>query len=129
MNRLTTLFSVGLILALSAAIVQAKAKGATPPKDDTGKKDHTAIIGTVLKIDGVNIVVQTRGKDAAEVTVITDSKTEFQLNTKTSTLEKMKPGMEVVVTPNTPNTAPVAKVAATNDDKKSKSKKDKKKDA
>src|SRR5882672_3595175 len=115
MNRPTSLLSFALIIALSATLTQAKPKDGTPPKDDA-KKD-TTLVGAVLKIDGANITIKTRGKNSGEVVIATDAKTEFSLNGKTATIEKIKPGQELVVTPAATATAPAVKIAATDDSK------------
>jgi len=127
MNRLTTLIALALCLALSAGVAQAKAKGApATPKDDAKKEKENTVVGTVLKVDGTNITIKTRGKNAGEVVIATDAKTEFQFNGKTATIEKIKPGQELVVTPAATATAPAEKISATDDTKK---KPKKKKDA
>ena len=125
MKRTTMLLSIALTILLSAGMTFAKAKGSTPPKDDTKKKDQNMVVGTVLKVDGTTITIKTRGKDSGELTVKTDSKTEFQFNGKTTTIEKIKPGQEAVVTLGTASTDPAAKVSATDDTKKKPKKKKK----
>jgi hypothetical protein len=126
MNRLIALLSVVLMLAIFPGVSHAKAKGdASTPKDGTKKKENM-LVGTVLKVDGNSIVVKTRGKNAGEVTVVTDSKTEFLFNGKSSTIEKIKPGQEAVVMLGTGSSAPAVKFSSKDDSKK---KKKKKKDA
>lgn len=124
MNRLIALLSVVLTLSFLSGIGFAKPKdGTAPPKDDAKKN---MLVGTVLKLDGTSIVIKTRGKNAGEVTVVTDSKTEFQFNGKATTIEKIKPGQEAVVTLGKASTDPAVKFSATDDSKK---KPKKKKDA
>src|SRR5204863_6025508 len=65
------------------------------------KKQDDIVVGTVLKIDGTNIVLQTHGKDAKEVTIPTDTKTAFEINGVAATLAKIKPGMGVAASPKT----------------------------
>lgn len=125
MNRLIALLSIVLTLSFLSGIGLAKPKDGTapPPKDDAKKN---MLVGTVLKLDGTSIVIKTRGKNAGEVTVVTDSKTEFQFNGKATTIEKIKPGQEAVVTLGAASTDPAVKFSATDDSKK---KPKKKKDA
>jgi hypothetical protein len=124
MNRTNTLLSIALIMLLCGGVAFAKGKGANPPKDDK-KKDQNMVVGTVLKVDGTTITIKTRGKDSGELAIATDSKTEFQFNGKTTTLEKIKPGQEAVVTLGSTSTDPVVKVSATDDTKKKPKKKKK----
>lgn len=125
MKRTTMLLSIALTILLSAGLTFAKAKGANPPKDDTKKKDQNMVVGTVLKVDGTTITIKTRGKDSGELALTTDSKTEFQFNGKTTTIEKIKPGQEAVVTLGNTSTDPVTKVSSTDDTKKKPKKKKK----
>lgn len=126
MNRLTALLSIVLMFAFLPGVTVGKTKGgAAPPKDDTKKKDNM-LVGTVLKLDGTSIVIKTRGKNAGEITIVTDSKTEFQFNGKSTTIEKIKPGQEAVVTLGAASNSPAVKFSATDDSKK---KPKKKKDA
>jgi len=94
MKRLSVLLAV--CIGLSATFALAKPGG--PP---SAKKQNEPIVGTVLKIDGTNIVIQTHGKDAGEKTIPTDPKTVFELNGSASSLDKIKAGMEVAATPKT----------------------------
>jgi hypothetical protein len=125
MKRFAGLLSFLLAVVIGVGFVQAKPKGATPPKDPTQKKSAESIVGTVLKVDGQNINLQTHGKNSGEVTVPTDAKTEFEVNGAKSTLEKIKPGMQVVVTPNTG----IAQKVVVSEEGKKKAKDKKKKDA
>jgi hypothetical protein len=125
MNRTTTLLSIALMMLLCGGMTFGKAKGSNPPKDDTKKKDQNMLVGTVLKVDGTTITIKTRGKNSGELTITTDSKTEFQFNGKATTLEKIKPGQEAVVTLGTTSTAPATKFSATDETKKKPKKKKK----
>jgi hypothetical protein len=123
MRHTTRILALTLTITLATASAQAKPKGATPPKDATEKKDKVAnIVGTVLKTDGPKIVLQTHGKQAAEVTVVTDANTHYELNGAVTALDKIKPGMQLVVTP---ATGTAQKIMITDQPKKS-GKKDKK---
>ena len=125
MKRFTALLSFVLAVVVGVGMVQAKPKGATPPKDPNQKKSAESIVGTVLKVDGQNNNLQTHGKNSGEVTVTTDAKTEFEVNGAKSSLEKIKPGMQVVVTPPTG----IAQKVVVSEEGKKKAKDKKKKDA
>ena len=101
MKSVWTVIALGIVLGLAGSSAQA-AKGSKAPKPAAGaNKKAESIVGTVLKIDGASIVVQTRGKNAAEVTVATDNNTKFQINGAAGALADVKPGMNLVATPNT----------------------------
>jgi hypothetical protein len=123
-RRLVGVLMLGLAVGFTAS---AKDKvGATPAP---AEKKVLDVVGTVLKTDGPNLVVQTRGKNASEVTVVTDANTKFELKGNAAALKDIKPGMQVVVTP---NTGTAQKVVATEtltkkDKEKAKKKKDKEK--
>jgi hypothetical protein len=105
------------LLAICIALSAASAHAAAP----TGKKPASDIlVGTVLKVDGTNIVIQTHGKDAGEKTIPTDPKTVFEIEGVAANLAKIKPGMEVAVSP---KTGIATKVLADVDKKKPKKKK------
>ena len=124
MNRRATKMALmfGLSIALLTGIASAKPKGATPPKDPAQKKENPGVVGTVLKTDGANIVLQTHGKNSAEVTVVTDAKTQFELKGAAAKFADIKPGMQVVVTPptGTAQKVVVAEQVKTKKDKKKK---------
>lgn len=98
MKRLTTLLALALAFSLTAGVAHAaKLKAANPNK--AAKKAEKRVAGTVLKIDGMNIVVQTRGKNGGEVTVTTDASTKFQIGGKEGALSDVKAGLNIVATP------------------------------
>jgi hypothetical protein len=115
-----TFVAVALVLGLSVGLAYAKKPDTTPKP----KKEPEPLVGTVLKVDGPKIVIQTRGKTAGEVTVVTDAKTAFEVKGKTAAITDLKPGQQVVVTPPT-GTAQKIVVA---EDGKGKGKGGKKKD-
>ncbi len=125
MKRFSAFLSFVLAIVVGVGLVQAKPKGATPPKDPSQKRDQNTLVGTVVKVDGQNINLMTHGKNGGEVTVPTDAKTEFEVNGAKSSLEKIKPGMQVVVTPNTG----IAQKIVVSEEGKKKAKDKKKKDA
>jgi hypothetical protein len=101
MKRIATTFVLTLILSLVAAQAQA-GKNAKPAKADrAAKKDQKGVVGTVLKVDGSNIVVQGKGKNAGEVTIATDASTKFQVKGKEGTIADVKAGAVVVASPAT----------------------------
>lgn len=58
--------------------------------------------GTIVKVDGKNVIVKTgRGDAAKEVTVATDEKTKVIIGDKVSTLADLKADMRVTVIPET----------------------------
>jgi ribosomal protein L21E len=69
------------------------------------------IFGTIVKVDGKNVIVKTgRGDQAKEVTVATDDKTEFVVDAEAGKLEDLKAEMRVFITP---ATGTATKVTAT----------------
>jgi hypothetical protein len=101
MKRFKTLLVLSLVLTLGAAVANA-AKGAKPANPNkAAKKDAKGVMGTVVKVDGANIVVQPRGKKAAEVTIATDASTKFDVNGKPGTIDDVKAGANVQATPAT----------------------------
>src|SRR5947207_1320494 len=95
-----------LVTVLSMGLIGTFASAKTPPTpEEIAKKaaEEAAkpIVGTVVKIDGTNIVIQTHGKEAREFAVATDAKTQFELNDAPAALDKVKPGYEVAITPKT----------------------------
>jgi hypothetical protein len=99
MKRLTAMLALALALSLTAGVAHAAKlnKAANPNK--AAKKAQKRVAGTVLKIDGMNIVVQTRGKNGGEVTVTTDASTKFQVDGKEGTLSDVKAGVNIVASP------------------------------
>jgi hypothetical protein len=101
MKRFTSLLVLSLVLTLGATVANA-AKVAKPANaDKAAKKDAKGVIGTVVKVDGTNIVVQTRGKKGAEVTIATDAGTKFDVSGKPGTIDDVKAGVNVVASPAT----------------------------
>lgn len=99
MKRFSLLVVLSLVLGLGAGVAQA-AKAAKPAKaDKQAKKDAKGVVGTVLKVDGTNIVVQTRGKNGSEVTITTDANTKFSVAGKDGTIADVKTGANVMATP------------------------------
>lgn len=99
MKRFTVLLVLSLVLGLGAGVAQA-AKAAKPAKADRqAKKDAKGVMGTVIKVDGMNIVVQTRGKKGGEVTITTDANTKFDVAGKAGTIDDVKSGANVVASP------------------------------
>jgi len=76
-----------------------------------GRQRPAGVFGTIVKIDGKNIVVKTgRGDTAKEVTVATDEKTEFVVDAEKGKLDDLKADMRVMITP---ETGTATKVVAT----------------
>ena len=72
------------------------------------------VFGTVVKVDGKNIVVKTMargGAEGEEKTVATDDKTKFVVDGEAGKLEDVKADMRVMITP---ATGTAEKVVATN---------------
>ena len=61
------------------------------------------VFGTIVKVDGKNIVVQqmARGGAGKEVTVATDDKTTFVVDCEDGKLADLKADMRVIITPET----------------------------
>ena len=125
MARLAGILSFALLLALITPLSLAKPKDGEPPKPPK-KKDADALVGILLKVEGTDLVVQTHGKNATEVTVKTDKNTKFELADKPITLADVKPGMQIVATPPTGVAQKVVAEKILSDKKKTKEK-DKKK--
>lgn len=66
---------------------------------DAGRRPENAIFGTVVKVDGTNLIIKTGGKDGKEVTVATDANTKVTIDGNDAKLADLKPGNRVVVTP------------------------------
>lgn len=104
MKRFTSMLALALVLSLGAGVSEAgkgnkAAKPANP--DKAAKKDQKGVMGVVTKVDGATIMVQPRGKNAAEVTIITDATTKFDVNGKPGTIDDIKTGAHVIASPST----------------------------
>jgi hypothetical protein len=119
MTAIRAFVALGLILGLSSGLAYAKPKNGEPAAP---KKEPAALVGTVLKVDGTKIVLQTHGKAAGELTVLTDANTQFEAKGKSAAITDIKPGHEVVVTP---PTGTAQKVVVVEDPKKGGKKKKK----
>jgi len=119
-RRLIGVLMLGLVVGFSAS---AKDKGGATPAP--AEKKVPDVVGTVLKTDGPNLVVQTRGKNASEVTIVTDGNTKFEVKGNAGALKDIKPGMQVVVTPNTGTAQKVVATEVATKKDKAKKKKDK----
>ena len=123
MKVVQNVLAVLVILGLSAGLAFAK----KPPEagDPKKPKEPEPLVGTLLKVDGQNLTLQTRGgKGSGEVTVVTDNNTQFQVKGKTAAITDLKVGHELVVTP---PTGTAQKVVVADEPKKPKKKKDSKK--
>jgi hypothetical protein len=120
MKTVRALLAFVLALGLSAGVSFAKKpdSGPKPPKPPE------PLVGIVLKVDGPKIVIQTRGKTAGEVRVVTDANTKYEAKGKAAALTDIKPGQEVVITP---PTGTAQKVVVADEPGKKKKKKDDKK--
>lgn len=84
-----TLLQVSVVLALTLFVTSAFAKEkSTAPK---------LLNGAVVKVDGLNLVVNNKVK--GEVTVVTDKDTAITLDGAKATLADLKAGMKVRVSP------------------------------
>ena len=82
-----------LVALLTVALVgTAQAKG---KKNKTAPAD-TGITGTVVKVDGTNLIIKTT---FGERTITTDEKTSVIINSATSKLSDLKADQQVTVTP------------------------------
>lgn len=94
MKLLLSIVALSLALALTSSSALA-AKGA-----GKGGKGSKPVKGTVVKVDGTNIVVSAKTKAGEnEVTVATDNSTQFENNGAAGTLADVKPGKRVEITP------------------------------
>jgi hypothetical protein len=97
MKRWTGLLVVALVVSLGAGVAEAgKGNKGAKPADKAGKQGQRGIVGMVEKVNGSTIMLQTRGKNAGEVSVVTDTNTKFEGVTD---LSQVKAGMRVVATP------------------------------
>ncbi len=64
-----------------------------------GGRGFDGVMGKVVKVDGKNIVVMTMGRNATEVTVATDEKTEIIVDAEKGKLDDVKADMNVRITP------------------------------
>jgi hypothetical protein len=97
MKPIRALVAFVVALGLSAGVSYAKKPDTTPKPP----KPPAPLVGIVLKVDGPKLVIQTRGKGAGEVNVVTDANTKFEAKGKAAALTDIKPGQEVVITPPT----------------------------
>jgi hypothetical protein len=96
MKTWTKLFAVlAIVMMVSAAVHAAdEAKPAKKPK---------ALRGTVIKVDGTNLVINSakKGEDKKEVTIATDAKTVVTIEGKEGKLADLHEGQKVAITPDT----------------------------
>jgi hypothetical protein len=103
MTRFTRLLAAAIALSVVAAAAPSSfaadaAKKADKAAARAGKKDGTAgLAGKVSSVNGSKIVVQTRGKNAAEVTIETDANTKYAGSA--TSLADIKPGMMIQASP------------------------------
>jgi hypothetical protein len=83
------LLFVGAIMGIMVS--QAVGQGTEPTPTNPA-----TLCGTVVKVDGANVVVKAGGN---EVTVVTDDKTVVTLDGKEAKVADLKADMHVVVTP------------------------------
>ena len=101
-ERVLALLALSMILAMGSTSAQAAKPNKPAKADRQAKKDQKGVVGTVIKVDGMNIVVKTRGKQGGEVTVTTDASTKFTMGkNKEGTIADVKEGENVVVSPAT----------------------------
>jgi hypothetical protein len=86
-------FAAVVVLCIASVALCQTSRPARPP----------GVMGTIVKVDGSNIVVSVRqrGADATEKTVATDSKTVFMVDAEPAKLADLKPEMRVTITPDT----------------------------
>jgi hypothetical protein len=91
----TKLFAVLAIVMMVSAAVHA-ADEAKPAKKKPLK-------GTVIKVDGANLVINAakKGEDKKEVTIVTDAKTVVTIEGKEGKLADLHEGQKVAITPDT----------------------------
>jgi len=90
---------------------------ATP---DTGTatevKAHVkGAFGSVVKVEGKNLVIKSTAKDKKEITVATDEKTRVVIDGKPAKLEDLKPGMKVKAIPETGTATKIATTSTPKD--------------
>jgi hypothetical protein len=91
----TKLFAVlAIVMMVSAVHAADEAK--------PGKKNKP-LRGTVIKVDGSNLVINAakKGEDKKEVTVATDAKTVITIEGKEGKLADLHEGQKVAITPDT----------------------------
>src|SRR5258706_12300982 len=98
MKTWTKLFAVLAIVMMVSAAVHAADK-ANPAK-------KTPLKGTVIKVEGTNLVINPakKGEDKKEVTIATDAKTVVTIEGKEGKLAALHEGKKVAIPPD-PGTA------------------------
>jgi len=98
MKRISVVLALVLVVGLATGSASAAKVDKANKANKAGKKDHAAVAGLVQKVDGANITVQPRGKNATPVTVTTDASTKFE---GVASITDIKPGMRINATPET----------------------------
>lgn len=96
MKTVRTLLVAGMVLTLTGmALCQASGPAREPTSRPAG------VFGTLVKVDGTNLVVEARqrGAEPKEVTVPTNDKTQFVVDAEPGKLSDLKPEMRVMITP------------------------------
>lgn len=99
MTRTLRALALALTIALTTPAALAKPKTGEPPKPP--KKKEERVVGVLLKVVENKLTLQTFGKTAGEVTVVTDKNTKFSLEAEPAALADIKPGLQIVATPAT----------------------------
>jgi hypothetical protein len=95
------LMAAGVVLTLAG---MALCQASRPARSTSGPASRPASrMGTVVKVDGANIVVSVRqrGAEPKEETIATDSKTEILIDAEPAKLADLKAEMRVTITPDT----------------------------
>jgi hypothetical protein len=95
--------ALALVAMVGAFNARAADPAPTPPPAKPAKPAKKAgLKGSVVKVDGSNLVISAGKKtEAKEVTVATDDKTVITIEGKPGKLADLKPGQKVVITPET----------------------------
>jgi hypothetical protein len=96
---------LAMLGVLSLATCAMAAEGDKKPAHPAGLR------GKVVKVDGANVVIMTRARDAKEgkeVTVATDDKTAVTIDGKDAKVADLKAGMYVSITPETGTATKIA---------------------
>lgn len=100
MMRLILVLCLTVGLAFTAGTTSAAPKAAGPSKAEKPKKPDPRV-GTLMKVTEGRLVVRTYGKVVVDIAVPINAKTQYWLEGKAATLAQLKPGMQLVITPET----------------------------
>jgi len=100
--KLVAGLAVGAMVGAFNANAADPVKAVPPPTKPAKPAKKAGLKGSVVKVDGTNLVISAGKKnDAKEVTVATDDKTVVTIEGKPAKVSDLKPGQKVLITPET----------------------------